>query len=199
MPRRRALLETLEPRVLLSADAYGAGAIAVGDLDNTTSAFVTSSGNVTTDGLLHVTASSTDTATTIADGTASQGSGSSVGVALGFGVETINTSAHVSGSGTVSASSMTIEALAPNLSAFSVQAISGASGGDTGVAGVLAINIGIANATASLDEGATITLTGSGDVSLTAQNNVTNSAEAKASETSPAKTGVGASVAPAHR
>src|SRR6185295_14465790 len=51
---------------------------------------------------------------------------------------------------------------------FSAQALSGASGGDTGVAGSLAINIAVSEATASIANNATVTINDGGSVSLAA-------------------------------
>src|SRR5206468_3003595 len=78
---------------------------------------------------------------------------------------------------------------------FGAQAMSGASGGDTGVAGSLALNIAVSEARAAIADNATVTITDSGSVSLVAENFVVNGAESKASQTDAAKTGVGASIA----
>src|SRR6267142_43327 len=78
---------------------------------------------------------------------------------------------------------------------FVASAQAGASGGDTGVAGALAINIGISEARGQIADNATVTITDGGNVSLGAENFVANVAEAKASQADATKTGVGASVA----
>ena len=78
---------------------------------------------------------------------------------------------------------------------FIATAQSGASGGDTGVAGALAINIGVSEARGEIAPNSTVTITDGGNVSFGAENFVTNVAEAKAMQTDATKTGVGASVA----
>jgi len=78
---------------------------------------------------------------------------------------------------------------------FSAVAIAGASGGDTGVAGALAINIGLSDARAEIAGSATVKITDGGDISLVAEHFVVNIAEATANQAGASKTGVGASVA----
>src|SRR4029079_14982807 len=68
------------------------------------------------------------------------------------------------------------------------------SGADTGVAGSLAINIGLSNAQETIADNATLTV-GGGDVALTAQNRVENKVSAKASAGDNGSPGVGASIA----
>src|SRR5207237_1658147 len=74
---------------------------------------------------------------------------------------------------------------------FIATAQAGASGGDTGVAGALAINVGISEARGEIASNATVTITDGGNVALGAENFVANVAEAKASQADATKTGVG--------
>src|SRR5690606_1744584 len=68
-------------------------------------------------------------------------------------------------------------------------------GGNTSVAGALAINIGLSEASATLADGATVTVTDSGAVELKAENFTANDATATASQEEGGNIGVGASIA----
>src|SRR5207237_4432904 len=78
---------------------------------------------------------------------------------------------------------------------FSAQTTSGSSGMDTGVAGSLAINVGISNEHATIAPNATITISDNGDLKIVAENHVLNEAKANAHQGGTGKVGVGASIA----
>src|SRR6185369_17095119 len=120
--------------------------------------------------------------------------GTGIGVAISVNVADVDNKAQI-GDATITAESVTVQALVPDVDgddthSFGAAAVSGASGADTGVAGSLAINIGLSNAQATIADNATLTV-GGGDVALTAQNRVENKVSAKASAGDNGSLGVG--------
>ena len=82
---------------------------------------------------------------------------------------------------------------------FKAEATSGSSGADTGVAGALAINIGLSDARATVAPGATVALDAGADpdgaLLVKAENFVADSAKASGKQSGGGKIGVGASIA----
>src|SRR5204863_137076 len=77
---------------------------------------------------------------------------------------------------------------------FSAEATAGVSGIDTGIAGALAVNVGMSHSKAAIANSATVTITDGGDVALTAENFVANSTKASGKQEAGGKTGVGAAI-----
>src|SRR6185503_14392447 len=178
-------------------DVEIAGALAVAIVENDTRAFIDSTQAVTTSGALSVVAHSANSATAKADGSSTIASttDSNFGIAVGVNVGVLTTEAYVGGSGAVSAGSVKAEALMSGDKTFVTEAISGASGGNTGVAGSLAINVVTSHVKAEIADGASVTITGGGDVALSAKNLTSSKVEAKAAQSGGGETGVGISVA----
>ena len=125
--------------------------------------------------------------------------GTGVGIAVAVNVARVTNEALV-GNGTITADGLVVKALVPEaggnkVDAFDAEATSGVSGVDTGIAGALAINIGMSHAKATIADNATIMITDGGDVDLTAENFVTNGTKATGKQTTDGKVGVGASIA----
>ena len=150
-------------------------------------------------GLLTLHAENNMDASAIADGSAAGGEGAtSVGVAVALNIAFMENTATVGAGTTVTADGFKAEALMKDVggdktSTFLAKATSGASGGDTGVAGSFALNYSEATTKAVLP-GTVVLNAGSGDVTLSAENTTSATVEAKASADSE-KTGVGVSVA----
>jgi hypothetical protein len=174
-----------------------AAAVAVTNLTRDTQAYVASSGSVTSSGPLAVTSSSSSNETTEADGSdtvnAAEG-GVGVAVAINRAAEADN-NAYIGGTGSVSATGASVEALMPTPSTFAATADSGAGATNVGVAGAFALNdVPSHTSTAVIQTGANVDA-GGGDVILSAANSTTNSAAAKSDAKGTANLGVGASVA----
>ncbi|TMH43509.1 MAG: hypothetical protein E6H54_11135, partial [Betaproteobacteria bacterium] len=137
----------------------------------------------------------------LADGDHSIARGSSTGIGIAVAVNVADVTADASiGKATISADGVIVQALMltsgdDSSHHFSAKATSGASGADTGVAGSLAINIGLSHAHATLAPNATVTVTDNGDVKLIAQSFALNEASAAAHQSKAGKVGVGASIA----
>ncbi|TMB93338.1 MAG: hypothetical protein E6J38_11040, partial [Chloroflexi bacterium] len=174
-----------------------AGALASSTIVGTTSAFIDLGGTspstvTTTTGAQTVRSSATNTSTAVADGspvepsddssTNSDGStNTKVGVAIAVNVAKLTNEAYVAGnvsvSAPLSARTITIEAIAPAASTYGATATSGVGNADeVTVAGSLAVNIVVADTTASL-KGAVAVASGN-DVHLAASSNATNEAKA---------------------
>ncbi|MBK5565795.1 LEPR-XLL domain-containing protein [Ensifer sp. SSB1] len=141
-------------------------------------------------------------ASAIADGSAtleSETSGTAVGAAVAINVADMSNRAIIGNGAIVNADgSVTLSATMKNAGGdqkniFEAHSTSGASGGDTGVAGSFALNVSDATAEAAIRPSASVTL-GSDDASLTVSNTSESSAVAEADAES-ASTGVGASFA----
>ncbi len=141
-------------------------------------------------------------ASAVADGSAtleSETSGTAVGAAVAINVADMSNRAIIGTGAIVNADgSVTLSATMKNVggdqkNVFEAHSTSGASGGDTGVAGSFALNVSDATAEAAIRPSASITLS-SDDATLTASNTSESSAVAEADAES-ASTGVGASFA----
>src|SRR5438105_3194 len=137
----------------------------------------------------------------LADGEHSiaRGSSTGIGIAVAVNVAQVTSEATI-GNATITADGVIVQAVMltsgdDSSHHFSAKATSGASGADTGVAGSLAINIGLSHAHATLAPNATVTVTDSGDVKLIAQDFALNEASADAHQSKAGKVGVGASIA----
>ncbi|HVC84584.1 MAG TPA: LEPR-XLL domain-containing protein, partial [Solirubrobacteraceae bacterium] len=175
-----------------------AGAIGVTVETSSAKATLPDGLTITSGGVLTLASSNHTDASAMADGSAtSSGGGTGIGAAVAVNVVTVTNQATI-GKDTINAQGVTLQALDPAVDTFAAHATSGASGADTGVAGSLALNIGLSNATAAtIADGATVTITsgGSGAVDLQAQNYVSNTADAKADQSGGKTLGIGASIA----
>jgi hypothetical protein len=161
-------------------------------------------GKSTSDGILTLKTENNADSEAIADASTvmpgeGKGSGTGIGIAVAVNVATVVNEA-ILGTGTVQADGVVLQALVPSVGtdkghAFRAEATSGASGADTGVAGALAINVGISRAQAKIASGGVITVNDAGTVDFTAENFVTNTVKASAKQTGGGKVGVGASIA----
>ncbi|MEX0958002.1 MAG: LEPR-XLL domain-containing protein, partial [Burkholderiales bacterium] len=138
-------------------------------------------------------------AAAIADGSAAGGEGAtSVGVAVALNIAHMSNTATVGANSTISGEGFEASALMKEVDGdsthkFAAHATSGASGGDTGVAGSFALNYSEAQAEAVLPGTVTVNA-GTGDVLLSAGNTSESDVQAKASTSGSGETGVGVSV-----
>ena len=145
-------------------------------------------------GVLTLKAQNNTDAAASADGSAkTDKTGTGVGIAVAVNVGVAETEAQIGKGADVTAAGVSLQATSKDK--FSASAVSGASQGDTGVAGSLAVNVGISHATAELADNAVLTITGGKDVELKAQNFVTNTVTAKAQQEGAKSFGMGASIA----
>jgi hypothetical protein len=147
-------------------------AIAFTYLESTTDAYVDDD-DVTVTGLASVHAGATNSASVEADASAVlDGPGTeddtAVGIAIAIAVVPVTTHARVDG--VLSAGDLTVETTAPAPSVLGVKAVSGAGGGDTGVAGSFTLLVLTHESTAELSGSSTTTLTNS-DVTVDAAGN----------------------------
>ena len=152
-----------------------------------------------TDGLVDL--DDEDPATGTAHGFEAGGgpTGTGVGIAVAVNVATVTNEA-ILGDSTVTADGLLIQALVPSaggdqVNEFKAEATSGSSGADTGVAGALALNVGISRSRAAISDDASVTLSAGGDVTLTAVNDVSNTVKATGKQEGGGSIGVGASIA----
>ncbi|NNU43176.1 hypothetical protein [Ramlibacter montanisoli] len=189
-----------------------AGAVAITIQSSTARAkiddgLVIVAGTSSTDGVLTLKSENNAGAEAIADAsTTMEGEGADggtgVGVAVSVNVANVVNEA-ILGDSTVTADGVVVQALVPadggdQVHGFKAEATSGASGAGTGVAGALAINVGISRSQAKIADNATLTLTGTvadRDVSLSAENFVSNTVKAGAKQEGGSDIGVGASIA----
>ena len=161
------------------------------------------------DGALNLKAENNMDASAVADASAATGkdkdgkaSGTAVGLAIALNIADMQNDARI-GASTVTADGVSVQALMKELDGgkdkthtFAARATSGASGGDTGVAGSFALNYDKAQTDAEIASGATVNA-GAGDVTLGAANTTSATVEAKAkskAEGESGATGVGVSV-----
>src|SRR5690606_30504472 len=165
-----------------------AAAVGVNVVNADTEALVNA--NVASTGTLTVRTSADADSIVEADGT-SAGGGTGVGAAVALNVADVDNKASIAGGKTISAGGVVVEAkmdddagdATDGKHTFKAEATSGAGGSDVGVAGSLAINIGLSEATATIGDNATVTITGTGnDVGIAAENFVENTARAAASQ-----------------
>ncbi|TAK65480.1 MAG: hypothetical protein EPO22_04755, partial [Dehalococcoidia bacterium] len=185
-------------------DVSVAAALALNVTDSEASARIGNGGTIIAgDGVgtgnLTLAASNNMDATATADGSAATGdSGTAVGIAVAINVADMTNEALI-GDATVTAEGVSATASMKNLSGdqkhlFEAKATSGASGGDTGVAGSFALNVSDTTTEAAVKSLASVTISdANGDVSLAATNTSESTVEAKAT-TGGANTGVGISI-----
>jgi len=195
-----------------SGDVSVAAAIGLNVAESTARASIASGLTVRADvdnnnagtGTLSLQASNNMDATTNADGKAKTSSGGdSVGVAVAINVADMTNEASIGTGSTISADGLTLRATmkdlagdAPDTHRFGATSLSGASGGDIGVAGSVAINVATTDTIARVGSGSSVTLNGSsvGDVNMAATSRTDNTVSAK-SKAQGGDTGVGASIA----
>ena len=76
------------------------------------------------------------------------------------------------------------------ISRFVTSAVSGASGGETSVAGALALGIALSDATAEVSDGTMVTVTGAGAATVKAENRLSNDVKSSGRQTDGSGTGV---------
>jgi hypothetical protein len=137
----------------------------------------------------------------IADSKATDGNAgaTAVGIAVAINIAGVTNEAIFAAGTTTTATTGGISASATMLGGdptpthdFQAKAISGASGGDTGVAGSFALNISETDTQAAIASGATVNA-GTGNVTLTAASKTASDVEARATSDG-GKTGVGVSI-----
>src|SRR6185436_18002941 len=129
---------------------------------------------------------------------APRGDSIGVGIAVAVNVADVLAEARI-GNAKVTADGVNLQAVmasagGDSVHKFGADAKSGASGADTGVAGSLAINVGMSEAVAQVSSNATLTITDKGDVTLSAENFAQNDVRATAAQSKAGKVGVGASI-----
>ncbi|RVD69725.1 hypothetical protein EN751_24500, partial [Mesorhizobium sp. M4A.F.Ca.ET.029.04.2.1] len=180
-------------------DITFAGAVTVSDYRPTTEAFVQAS-TLTSGGAITLTAQSTDKVTATADGTntnSSANGATGIGVAVVLSIADVTTRSYLGGTSSLSASAVSLSATIAAGDSFVAQATSGAGDGSkTQVAGSLAINIVITEASADVAANASIDLNGA-DLSLTANSTTNVQTDAVPDDASGAagELGIGGSVA----
>jgi hypothetical protein len=179
-----------------NGDVTFAGAVVVLDYRPITEALLTTSGTVTTAGLLSLTATATEMIAAKADGSTTGGSGNGVGAAVTIGIVNGTTQAILGGSGARTAGSVALSATLDAGDGYSFEAVAGAGdGAKTGVAGALVIGVIETSVVAEVADGATFNLAGS-NLSLAASSTTQSQAIAVPKSTGAASDfGIGASVA----
>ncbi len=177
-----------------------AAAISVNIGTSTTSATIPTTRTVTSGGELTLKTTNATDASATADGTQVDGGSTDVGIgaAVAINVASVSNRASIEDAAIITAAGITIESkmVTDETSNFNADAISGAGASNVGVAGGLALNVGVSKSEALISSGANVTLTGDGAVSMTSENATENKASAKSiQEGDDAKVGVGASVA----
>jgi hypothetical protein len=127
----------------------------------------------------------------------STSSGTAVGIGIALNIADMQNHAGV-GDSSITADGVSVQALMKDVGgnkthSFEAKATSGASGGDTGVAGSFALNYSQAETSATLKTGSTVNA-GAGDVTISAANTTNAQVEAKAKAGGAGDTGVGVSV-----
>jgi hypothetical protein len=174
-----------------------AGALAFTYLNAPTEAHISSTGlTVTTAGDLTIHAESKNTSSAEANGTAVTSGSTGVGVAVAVNIADLGVKSFASGIATLDAAKLTIEALIPATATFSAKSTSGAKGGETDVAGSLAVNVATVLVEASIASAASLTLNGGGtDIEIKAESTTENKVIAKAKVSGGGDTtGFGASI-----
>ena len=149
-------------------------------------------------GALELKAENNMDASALGDGSASTNKdGTAVGIGIAINVGFMDTSALVESGATIDAEGFKAEALMKDVSGdtthkFGASATSGASGGDTGVAGSFALNYDETDTEAGIAAGASVDA-GAGNVVVSAANTTEATVEAK-SKAAGADTGAGVSV-----
>ncbi|MDP2326338.1 MAG: hypothetical protein Q8N51_20250, partial [Gammaproteobacteria bacterium] len=187
----------------------GSGNSAIGGLSEGGNYFVRVSGNTVT--LYDTKAHAEDTLNTtgrvnLTDGSGaghnlkklSTSSGTAVGVGIAINIADMQNQAVVGAGTSVTAEGVSAQALMKDVGGdkthtFAAKATSGASGGDTGVAGSFALNYSKANTDAGLTTGLEVKA-GAGDVTIVAASSTDARVEAKAKTGEAGDTGVGVSI-----
>ncbi|MBI1395302.1 MAG: LEPR-XLL domain-containing protein, partial [Betaproteobacteria bacterium] len=177
-----------------------AAAVAVTNVTGNTVLDVSTGGTITSAGLVAGTSSAklagpSGSFSTAADGSATSSGATGIGAAVAINTANVTSRAVLSGGTTFSASGVTIEA--DMLTAqFGAQATSGAGGSNVGVAGALALNVGVTRADALLTGTAHVTFTGTTPLTLKSSDTSADTAKAAAKVDGQGDSvGVGASVA----
>ncbi|RRS02329.1 LEPR-XLL domain-containing protein, partial [Aquabacterium soli] len=181
-----------------SVNVAGAVAVNIGQTD--AKASIGAGRTVTATGAAAIQSTADTDASATADGLAtSPSSGTGVGAAVAINVGDVSNSALIGGGASLTAAGVTLSADGPTAAAqsvFGATTTAGAGGGDVGVAGSVAINVGKSRTTAQVAAGATVASTGAGAVTVKAGSNVQDKAEAKPkNDAQGQKVGIGASVA----
>ncbi|MFN5854601.1 MAG: hypothetical protein ACK456_01665, partial [Pseudanabaenaceae cyanobacterium] len=181
-----------------------AGGIALNLVSSIANAYVADNLTINAAGVLAVQSSNETDASAIADGSATGGAPSfGVGVAVALNIVDITNTGTVGNNATINAKGVTLSALTnkslgnDGYSNFTVKATSGASSGDVGVAGSLALNLIGTNQSLATVKSGTVNA-GGGDVTITAENNTKASTIAEAAQTASgdaSKFGLGLSAA----
>ena len=119
-----------------------------------------------------------------------------IAVAVAVNVAVINTTTYLAHDASLKSGGVTLETTAPaEASAFKASSTSGAGGSSVGVAGSIAVNVVVANATSDVEGTDPVAVNGA-DLSLSATSNLDNQALATAKQaTDGSASGVGISVA----
>jgi len=174
-----------------------AGALAFTYLSAPTEAHISATGlTITTTGEQKIHAESKNTSSAEANGTAVTSGSTGVGVAVAVNIADVTVVAFAAGTATLDATKLTIEALIPATATFSAKSTSGAKGGETDVAGSLAVNVATVLVEASIASAASLTLNAGGtDIGIKAESTTENKVTAKAKVSGGGDTtGFGASV-----
>jgi len=126
-------------------------------------------------------------------------SGTAVGIGIALNIAEMQNKAQLGANTTVTADGFSAQALMKDVGGdqthtFAAKATSGASGGDTGVAGSFALNYSPAQTVAGLTSSTATVNAGTGDVTIGAANTTNAQVEAKAKTGEAGDTGVGISV-----
>jgi len=192
-----------------SISAAAAISLALGE--TSTFAFIADGVAIIADGSVSITSAANSDSAATADGSAANGSSGTVGAAVAINSSTVTNRASL-GASTITANGLTVSATmadrsgeSPDRHEFSATSESGASGGNVGVAGSFALNLGTAVTEAILADGATVTMidgsdsdTDMGSIALLAESSTKHEAKAEAAQEKGASgdsIGVGASVA----
>ena len=159
-------------------------------VDNSTLAYINTSGSVTTDttdpdlvtpeiqSRINVTAMQTDTVSASADGSTTGDSATGVGVAVAVNIATVDANAYLDGTGSLASSAIDVGATLAGGDTFTSVAKSGVGNTSSlGVAGSFAFNKVSSHANALIKGTADLNL-GSTDVRLTSSNTISSFAQA---------------------
>jgi len=172
-----------------------AGAVAMSFYDASTTAAITSTGSIATGGALALTAASTESLSTTADGRNTGAGNTGVGVAVAFGLTNSHTTASIGGA-SVNAGSVSLGATLAAGNSYTISATSGAGdASEFGLAGSLAIQVLSTTVQAEVLSSATLTLGDTSDLSLSASSTTAATTSALPGDSGAAGLGIGASVA----
>ncbi len=148
---------------------------------------------------MKITAASIDVVSVTGDGQSTKSGNTGVGIGVAIGVANRDDLAYITGANNVTAGSVDVQVLAPSPTTFTADSIAGVgAAAKVGVAGSLALNVTVFEHKAYLDNGASLTLTGSPNVKFTANTDITHATRAlpaAVGNNNPSNVGLGASVA----